>query len=304
MALYVFLIYFPSSVADIQKSYNCINYHFNAKNSQKYKLYKQNYICIFISYQINFPCFINARRRLKLLKWWYVWVRYVFTVCWYWFKTQIRWTRDCLRDSSQGGAFSSFATSKLIFPTEFLQTSCFWKIYAEKIQTKASLVVDLKIQGLVTVAQCKIVTIHSKPVMLKKNTYNNYILWPHTTALGQFLKKTIKRCQISRFRTSWQARNFGWSASCVYVQPLNSCNPITVEHLAISSSSCCCNPCGNRSWCDVICVCLFIFMLQTQQSSASSKPTTVRSVSGKTEVSCMRGCDLKRIKKEKWKVVI
>ncbi|XP_013765969.1 tumor protein D54-like isoform X2 [Pundamilia nyererei] len=26
-----------------------------------------------------------------------------------------------------------------------------------------------------------------------------------------------------------------------------SCNPITVEHLAISSSSCCCNPCGNRS---------------------------------------------------------
>lgn len=41
MALYVFLIYFPSSVADIQKSYNCINYHFNAKNSQKYKLYKQ-----------------------------------------------------------------------------------------------------------------------------------------------------------------------------------------------------------------------------------------------------------------------
>lgn len=138
------------------------------KNSQKYKLYKQNYICIFISYQINFPCFINARRRLKLLKWWYVWVRYVFTVCWYWFKTQIRWTRDCLRDSSQGGAFSSFATSKLIFLTEFLQTSCFWKIYAEKFQTKASPAVDLKIQGLVTVAQCKIVTIHSKPVMLKK----------------------------------------------------------------------------------------------------------------------------------------
>lgn len=68
MALYVFLIYFPSSVADIQKSYNCINYHFNAKNSQKYKLYKLNYICIFTSCQINFPCFINARRRLKLLK--------------------------------------------------------------------------------------------------------------------------------------------------------------------------------------------------------------------------------------------
>lgn len=36
------------------------------------------------------------------------------------------------------------------------------------LQTKASPAVDLKIQGLVTVAQCKIVTIHSKPVMLKK----------------------------------------------------------------------------------------------------------------------------------------
>ncbi|XP_023271451.1 tumor protein D54-like isoform X3 [Seriola lalandi dorsalis] len=29
-----------------------------------------------------------------------------------------------------------------------------------------------------------------------------------------------------------------------------------------------------RRWCDVICVSVFIFMLQTQQSSASSKPTT------------------------------
>ncbi|XP_071333200.1 tumor protein D54-like isoform X3 [Trachinotus anak] len=29
-----------------------------------------------------------------------------------------------------------------------------------------------------------------------------------------------------------------------------------------------------RSWCDVICVSIFIFMLQTPQSSASSKPTT------------------------------
>lgn len=99
----------------------------------------------------------------------------------------------------------------LLLPNLFLQQNfnkhlVFEIFHAEKFKTKPSPAVDLKIQGLLTVAQCKIVTIHSKPVMLKKNTYNNYILWPHTTALGQFLKKTIKRCKISRFRTSWQAQ--------------------------------------------------------------------------------------------------